>query len=81
MARVRKKCKLAVLLQERRKTLGLSVPEAAGWVGVSRFSIDRWEGLRDGDGMSIKPGQFRRLAELLGLTLDELADMAEADGL
>lgn len=81
MARVRKKCSIAVKLAERMKLLGLSPPEAAGWVGCSDSTIKRWLTLREGDGAEVKLSQYRKLAELLGLTCDELADMAEADGL
>lgn len=58
-----------------RKKSGLSQEEAAGRLGVSRQTISKWEL----DETLPDVSQFKGLAELYGLTMDELAGTQEPD--
>lgn len=75
------KMSLGQYISARRKHMGLTQEELADKVGVSKSAVAKWEtdgGLPDRDNL-------RRLAEILGVSVDELhriikrAEMKNAD--
>lgn len=67
---------VGALIRERRVARGLSQLELAGRLGVKQQSVSRWEA-----GESLPRAQtFVRLAEVLGVPLDDLLGGSRADG-